>query len=194
MEQLNILIAEDESLIMIGLEESLQNLGHNVIAEASDGEEMVELALSTSPDLMIVDINLPKRDGISAIKEINKSRSIPSIIVSGYIKQELIDKASENLVFGYLVKPVDESDLKPAIDVAMSRYRDMKNLQNQLIDMKNSLQDRKKVEKAKGIVMKHLGIDEEEAMKFLQKKSRNSNKKLLSVAQEIIDADEVFKI
>lgn len=194
MKGLKVLIAEDEYLILMGLKNSLESLGCEIVGEATNGKELVDTALEKKPDMIIADINLPAMDGLEALKRINQEISIPTLIVSGYDDEELIDKAKRLGVLGYLIKPIDESDLKAAIEIALSRFKDIKDLENELKVTKEALESRKLVEKAKGIVMKRLQLSEEEAMKFLQKKSRNSNRKLVEIAKEIIEADKAFRI
>jgi response regulator NasT len=194
MKDLKVLIAEDEYLILMGLKSNLENLGCKVVGEATNGKELVKLALEKKPELIIADINLPVMDGLEALRRISQKVFIPTLIVSGYDDEELIDKAKNLGVLGYLIKPIDESDLKAAIEIALSRFEDIKNLKNELEVTKETLESRKLIEKAKGIIMERLQLNEEESMKFLQKKSRNSNKKLVDVAKEIIEADKAFRI
>ncbi|OCL27990.1 Fis family transcriptional regulator [Orenia metallireducens] len=193
-EPLKILVAEDEYLCLMGLKANLEGLGYEVVGEATDGEEAVKLALDKRPDLIIMDINMPSVDGIEAIRRINNKIFIPSIIVSGYHDQELIEKASVEDIFGYLVKPVDANDLSAAIKVAMSRYKEFKRLESELKDTKLSLENRKYIERAKGILMDRKGLKEAEAMKELQQMSRNNNKKMIDLAKEIIKADSLFNV
>jgi len=194
MKDLKVLVAEDEYLILMGLKSNLENLGCKVVGEATNGKELVKLALEKKPDMIIADINLPVMDGLEALRRINEKVFIPTLIVSGYDDEELIDKAKDVGVLGYLIKPIDESDLKAEIEIALSRFEDIKNLKNELEVTKETLESRKLIEKAKGIIMERLQLNEEESMKFLQKKSRNSNKKLIDVAKEIIEADKAFRI
>ncbi|RLL83964.1 Fis family transcriptional regulator [Petrotoga sp. HKA.pet.4.5] len=194
MKDLKVLVAEDEYIILMGLKSNLENLGCKVVGEATNGKELVKLALEKKPDMIIADINLPVMDGLEALRRINEKVFIPTLIVSGYDDEELIDKAKNLGVLGYLIKPIDESDLKAEIEIALSRFEDIKNLKNELEVTKETLESRKLIEKAKGIIMERLRLNEEESMKFLQKKSRNSNKKLVDVAKEIIEADKAFRI
>jgi response regulator NasT len=194
MKDLKVLIAEDEYLILMGLKSNLENLGCKVVGEATNGKELVKLALEKKPDLIIADINLPVMDGLEALRRISEKVFIPTLIVSGYDDEELINKAKNLGVLGYLIKPIDESDLKAEIEIALSRFEDIKNLKNELEVTKEILESRKLIEKAKGIIIERLRLNEEESMKFLQKKSRNSNKKLVDVAKEVIEADKAFRI
>ncbi len=189
---LNILIAEDEYIVLRGLKETLIGLGHNVIGEAMDGETFVKLALEKDPDLLIVDINLPALSGIEAIERIGKVKLVPSIIVTGYSSEETVKRANSAGVFNYLVKPVDEKELKPAIEIAMGRFKEFVLLKKELQEQGEALEARKLIERAKGILMDRNGIKESEAMKLLQKISRDKNLKLVVVAREIIEADNTL--
>lgn len=159
-----------------------------------NGKELIDIVLERKPDLIIADINLAILDGLEALEIINKNMDVPSLIVSGYDDEELIQRAIEIGVLGYLIKPIDESDLKAAIEIAISRFEEIKNLKIELEETKDALESRKIIEKAKGIVMERSQLKEDDAMKFLQKKSRNSNKKLVDVADEIIEADKAFRL
>jgi len=197
---LKVLIAEDEYVNLMGLRINLEDLGHEVIGEARDGEEAVKLATELDPDLILMDINMPGIDGIQAIEEINRIREdagkeiIPVIIISGYHDQNLVDRANEVGVFAYLVKPVREEELKVAIEVCLARFREFQELKKEYQRVKDSLEARKLIEKAKGILMYRNNLKEDEAMKVLQRKSRGSNKKLVDIAKEIIEADRILSI
>ena len=190
MSKLKILIAEDEYLVLMGLKRNLKELGHEIVAEAMDGKEAIKLAKEKSPDLIIADINMPEVDGIEAVKKINKNRVIPSIIVTGYSDNELIEKASKVGVFAYLVKPVGIEELKASIIIAMNKYKEFKEVNKELKDQKEALENRKIIEKAKGILMDTISLSESEAMKKLQRKSQEENTKLVEVAKEIIKMSE----
>lgn len=189
---LRIVLAEDEYLVLLGLKANVEKLGHIVIGMANDGEKAVQLALKEKPDLVILDINMPKLDGIEAIKRINEELFIPSIIVSAYHDEELINRATEEGVLYYLLKPIDIQDLKIAINISLAKFEEFKKLQYELEDTKNALEARKHIEKAKGILMDRLNLKEAEAMKRLQKMSRDKNKKLAVIAKEVINADSIF--
>lgn len=189
-----VLIAEDEYLNLMGLKSSVENLGHKVIGEASDGKEAIKLALELKPDLILMDINMPIIDGIEAIKEINKEIVLPVIIISGYHDRELISKAREAGVFAYLIKPVREKDLQAAIEICLARFNQYKDLEKEYNSIKERLEARKYIERAKGILMERNGLKESEAMKALQKKSRDSNRKIVDIAREIIEADNILRM
>lgn len=179
---------------MMGLKSALIDLGYNVVGVANNGDDLVKLAFEKRPDLMIVDVNMPKMDGIDAIEKINKKLVIPAIVITGYSKEEFVKRANKAGVLHYLVKPVDEKELKPAIEITMGRFEDFKKMRKELIKKQEALQERKLIERAKGILMDRNGLKESEAMKALQKKSRDSNKKIAEVAKEIIKAEEILKI
>lgn len=195
MEQkLKILIAEDEYIVLMGLKEVLENLGYSVIAEATNGKQAVEYALKYQPDLLIIDINMPILDGIEAIRKINREINIPAIITTGYNEKELIKRANDAGVFYYLVKPVDEIELKPAIEIVMSRFEEYSKLKNQLKEKEDALESRKFIEQAKGILMDKNNIKEAEAMKLLQKMSTSRNKKMVEISKDIIAADKLLSL
>ncbi len=190
---LRVLLAEDEYLCLLGLRSNIEELGHTVVAEATDGMCAVELALEKKPDLIITDINMPTLDGIEAIKKINEKLFIPSIIVSGYYDEKLINRATQEGVLYYLIKPIDIKEIKIAISITIARFEEFKNLQHDLKDTKKALEARKYIEKAKGILMDRMKLKEPEAMKHLQKMSRDNNQKLVDVAKDLIKADSLFQ-
>ena len=189
---LRVLVAEDEYLCLMGIKANLKRLGHHLLGEASNGKEAVKLALEKKPDLIIMDINMDSMDGIEAIRHINEDLFIPCIILTGYTDDDLIQRAKDVGVFGYLVKPVDENDLKGAIEIAFAKFREFLNVKKELQDVEKALQSRKYIERAKGILMDRNGLKESEAMKKLQRMSKNNNKKLVQIAKEIIKAYELI--
>ncbi|NLU41502.1 MAG: response regulator [Firmicutes bacterium] len=190
---LRVLIAEDEYLCLMGIRSSLRSLGHRVIAEASNGRHAVDQALEKKPDLIIMDINMDDMDGIEAIRRVNEQMLIPSIIVTGYCEDDLVKRATNAGVFAYLVKPVDADDLKSAIEVAMARFEEFKQLKEELHGLEQALEARKYIERAKGILMDRQNLREAEAMRRLQEMSMKSNKRMVEVAKEIIDADNLLR-
>ena len=190
---LRVLIAEDEYLCLMGIRSSLRSLGHQVIAEAANGRHAVDQALEKKPDLIIMDINMDDMDGIEAIRRVNDQMLIPSIIVTGYCEDDLVKRATDAGVFAYLVKPVDADDLKSAIEVAMARFEELKQLKEELHGLEQALEARKYIERAKGILMDRQNLREAEAMRRLQEMSMKSNKRMVEVAKEIIDADNLLR-
>ncbi len=189
METLRILIADDESLRVMSLKGQLESIGHKVIAEAANGKEAMSLARELKPDLAILDIKMPEIDGIEAAKGITQERPIPIILLTAFSEKELAERAAEANVSAYLMKPVSENDLLPAIALAVSRFKEFQALHREVDDLREALETRKLVERAKGILMRRLNLTEEEAFRRMQRRSQNENKKLGEIANAIITAD-----
>lgn len=189
MDALRILIADDESLRVMSLKGQLESLGHKVLAEASNGKEAVHLADELRPDLAILDIKMPEMDGIEAAQKIMAARPIPIILLTAYSERELAERAASANVAAYLMKPVSEQDLLPAIALAVSRFKEFQSLHQKVDDLRDALETRKLIERAKGILMRRLGLSEEEAFRRMQRRSQNENKRLGDIAQAIITAD-----
>ena len=192
MEPLRILIADDESIRLMSLRKQLVTLGHRVIAEASNGEEAAALAATTQPDLAILDIKMPVMDGIEAAQQITRSRPIPIILLTAYNEAELVERAAQANISAYLMKPVAEEDLLPAITLALIRFRQFEALRREVSDLREALEARKIIERAKGILVRRLDLTEEEAFRRLQKQSQDSNRKLAEVAEAIVMADRLL--
>ncbi len=192
MKSLRILIADDESLRLMSLRAQLEKLGHRVVGEASDGRTAVSLAHEVRPDLAILDIKMPEQDGIDAAQEMAKERPLPIILLTAYSEKDLAQRAAEAHVSTYLMKPISEDDLLPAIALAMSRFTEFQALKQEADDLREALETRKLVERAKGILMRRLNLSEEEAFNRLQRRSMNENKKMGEIAQAIIMADEML--
>jgi len=192
MEPLRILIADDESIRMMSLRKQLAALGHRVVAEASNGEEAVALAAATQPDLAILDIKMPVVDGIEAAQQITRARPIPIILLTAYNEAELVERAGQANISAYLMKPVAEEDLLPAITLALIRFRQFEALRREVSDLREALEARKIIERAKGILVRRLDLTEEEAFRRLQKQSQDSNRKLAEVAEAIVMADRLL--
>jgi AmiR/NasT family two-component response regulator len=192
MEPLRILIADDESIRLMSLRKQLVALGHRVIAEASNGEEAVALAAAMQPDLAILDIKMPVADGIEAAQQITRARPIPIILLTAYNEAELVERAAQANISAYLMKPVAEEDLLPAITLALIRFRQFEALRREVSDLREALEARKIIERAKGILVRRLDLTEEEAFRRLQKQSQDSNRKLAEVAEAIVMADRLL--
>lgn len=188
MESLRIIIADNESIIRMDLKELLQEAGHEVIAEASDGLKAVELTRKLHPDLVIMDIKMPEMDGITASKIISNEKIAPVLLLTAYSQKEIVDKAKDSGVLAYLVKPVKEANLFPAMEIALSRFREFTDLEKELEDIKNSLETRKILDRAKGILMDSLQISESEAFRRIQQYSMNKRKSIREVAESIIES------
>ena len=189
MDALRVLIADDESLRVMSLKGQLETIGHKVVAEASNGKEAVRLALDLRPDLAILDIKMPEMDGIEAAQQITEERPIPIILLTAFSETELAERAANANVAAYLMKPISEQDLVPAIALAVSRFKEFQSLHREVDDLRDALETRKLVERAKGILMRRLSLSEEEAFRRMQRRSQNENKKLGEIANAIITAD-----
>jgi response regulator NasT len=181
-----ILIAEDETIIRLDLRELLQRAGFEVCAEARDGEEAVELARREQPDLAVLDVKMPRLDGIEAARRILDDRPIPIVIVTAYGERELVSRAVEAGVFGYLVKPFRETDLLPAIETARARHDELAALREEAESLAEALAARKAIERAKGLLMERDGLTEQDAFARLRKASQISGKPLRVVAEALV--------
>jgi AmiR/NasT family two-component response regulator len=181
-----ILVAEDETIIRLDLRKTLEDAGFEVCAEARNGEEAVELAASEQPDLAILDVKMPKVDGIEAARRILAERPIPIVMLTAYDQEELVSRAVEAGVFGYLVKPFRESDLLPAIRAARARHAELEALREEAESLAEALATRKVVERAKGLLMERERISEQEAFARLRRVSQSSNRSMKVVAEALI--------
>ena len=191
-ESLKILIADDETLIAMSLTTMLQNIGHRVVARARSGQEAVEKAREISPDLVLMDIKMNDMDGLEASKRILAEKPVPIVILTAFSQKDLIEQADAIGVSGYLVKPVSENDLLPAITLARSRFVQLRALETEVGDLKEALRSRKLVEQAKGILMEKEGLTEAEAFKRIQQQSRNQNIPMARLAEAIITAGNLL--
>jgi response regulator NasT len=183
---MRILIAEDETIIRLDLRTLLEEAGHEVCAEARDGVEAVELAEQESPELAILDVKMPRLDGIEAARKILEERPIPIVMLTAYGQDELVARAVEAGVFGYLVKPFRENDLLPAIATARARHEELSALREEADSLAEALAARKSIERAKGLLMEREGLSEEEAFTRLRNASQISGKPLKVVADALI--------
>jgi response regulator NasT len=181
-----ILIAEDETIIRLDLRELLERSGFEVCAEARDGEEAVALARSELPDVAIMDVKMPKLDGIEAARRILDERPIPIVMLTAYGQQELVSRAVEAGVFGYLVKPFREQDLLPAIETARARHEELAALREEAESLSEALAARKAIERAKGLLMEKEGLPEQDAFARLRKASQVSGQPLRVVAEAVV--------
>jgi response regulator NasT len=189
--QTRIVIADDESLIRMDLREMLTGLGYLVVAEAGDGVTAVNVAREVRPELVIMDIKMPEMDGIEAARILTEERVAPVLLLTAFSQQELVRRAGEAGVVGYLVKPFGETDLAPAIEIAITRFKEFRTLEREASDLRETLETRKRVERAKGILMQTQGLSEADAFRKIQKLSMNSRKSMREVADAILLAHEV---
>jgi response regulator NasT len=183
---MRILIAEDETIIRLDLRELLERAGFEVCAEARDGAEAVELARAEQPDLAVLDVKMPQLDGIEAARRILDERPIPIVMLTAYGQQELVSRAVEAGVFGYLVKPFRETDLLPAIQTARARYEELTALRDEAESLTEALAARKAIERAKGLLMEKEKLTEQEAFSRLRRASQMSGRTLKVVADAVI--------
>jgi response regulator NasT len=184
--EMRVLVAEDETIIRLDLRDLLERSGFEVCAEAKDGEEAVELARSQRPDVAIMDVKMPKLDGIEAARRILDERPIPIVMLTAYGQDELVSRAVEAGVFGYLVKPFREQDLLPAIRTARARHEELLALREEAESLAEALAARKAIERAKGLLMQKEGLSEQQAFERLRKASQISGRPLKVVAEALI--------
>lgn len=191
MSRLRVLVADDDPIIRLDLKQMLANLGYEVVAEAGDGNEAVLLARSVKPDVCVLDIRMPERDGISAVAELVSEGISAAILLTAYSDQELVQKATEAGAFAYLVKPFKPQDLPPAIEVAVSRFRQTQALHKQVRELNQRLEARRIIERAKGLLMRKQGISEEEAYARIRQKSMETRRSMREVAEAILMTEDL---
>jgi two-component system, response regulator PdtaR len=187
-----ILVAEDNDLVAITLEEQLKGLGYDVIGIARTGTEAIDLSARLSPDVIIMDIRMPEMEGTEAASRINNHRPTPILMLTAYTDRDTIRKAEAAGALGYLVKPVNEAELSPAINIALARFRELQTLRTQVLELEESLEARKLIERAKGILMQRLGLSERDAYERLRQRARDKRAKMKDIAQAIIEAEELL--
>jgi two-component system, response regulator PdtaR len=192
-QSLRIAIADDEDDMRDYFREILPVLGHQVVVAARTGRELVDLCRAERPDLVITDIKMPDMDGIDAAAQLYRDVPVPVILVSAYHDPGLIQRAEADHILAYLVKPIKQADLEPAIAIAMRRFEQFRALRQEAADLRQALEDRKVIEKAKGLLMKKTGLDEHDAFRRLQKLASEKNRKLVDIAQMILTAEEAYQ-
>ncbi|SEO96460.1 ANTAR domain-containing response regulator [Trujillonella endophytica] len=186
-EPTRVLIAEDEALIRLDLKEMLEEEGYVVVAEVGDGQQAVDRARELTPDLVILDIQMPVLDGLSAAEQIAADRVAPVIVLTAFSQRELVERARDAGAMAYLVKPFSKNDLVPAIEVARARFAEMAALDGEVRTLAERLETRKVVEKAKGVLMTHQGLTEAEAFRWIQRTAMNERTSMKGLAQRILD-------
>jgi response regulator NasT len=181
-----IIIADDESLIRLDLREMLTHLGYDVIGEAGDGRSALDLARKLQPDLVIMDIKMPEVDGISAAEELTRSKIAPVVLLTAYSDQGLVEQAKEAGVVGYVVKPFRETELMPVIELCLARFAEFRSLEREVGSLKEALEARKVIERAKGVLMEVHGLREAEAFHRIRKTSMDARKSMREVAEAIL--------
>ena len=186
MERVRVVIADDESVICMDLREMLSNLGYLVVGEAGDGRSAVNLARELRPDVVIMDVKMPDMDGIEATSVLTGDRIAPVVLLTAFSQRDLIDRAKQAGVVAYLVKPVKETDMAPAIEVALARFGEFREMEKEVDSLQEQLETRKMVDRAKGILMDSQSLSESEAFRRIQKMSMNTRKSMKEIAQAII--------
>jgi two-component system, response regulator PdtaR len=181
-----VVIAEDEALIRLDLQETLVELGYDVVGEASDGERAVALAQQLRPDLVILDVKMPVLDGITAAQRIGAQHIAPVVILTAFSQRDLVDRAREAGAMAYLVKPFSSADLLPAIEMAVSRYAEMNALEAEVADLTERLDARKIIERAKGLLQQGMGVSEPEAFRWIQRNAMDQRVSMRAVAESVI--------
>jgi response regulator NasT len=188
---LRIVIADDEAVIRMGLRTMLEEKGYRVVGEAGDGTRALDLVEKVRPDLVFVDIKMPGLDGLAVAETLARTQKVPVILLTAYGERNMVDRARRAGVMGYLMKPLREADLVPAIEVALARFRDLRSLAEEITDLEETLETRKLVERAKGALMQRLGLSEEEAYLRIQRASRTSRRTMKEIAQEVLQSHDL---
>jgi response regulator NasT len=191
-EKLRIAAADDDDQMRSYYQRMLANMGHEVTTVADNGRALLEACRANRPDLVITDIQMPELDGIAAVTEICHDEPLPVILVSAYHDEELMQRATLEYILAYLVKPIKRRDLETAIALVMQRFRQFESLRQEAEDHRQALEDRKTIERAKGILMKRAMLDEPDAFRRLQKLASEKNLKLVDLSQQIVVADEAL--
>ncbi|WP_033213025.1 response regulator [Kitasatospora phosalacinea] len=182
-----IVIAEDEALIRLDLKEMLEEEGYTVVGEAGDGESAVRLVEELKPDLAILDVKMPVLDGLSAAERIHEQHLAPVLMLTAFSQRELVDRARDAGAMAYIVKPFSKSDLVPAIEMAVSRYTEMRTLEQEIADLSQRLETRKLVDRAKSVLQTKFGLNEPAAFRWIQKTSMDRRMTMAAVAEAVIE-------
>jgi len=181
-----VLVAEDEAIIRLDLAEMLGEAGYDVVGQAGDGEQAVAMALDLKPDIVIMDVKMPVMDGITAAEQIGKERICPVVMLTAFSQTELVERARDAGVMAYVVKPFTASDVTPAIDIALSRWSELKALEAEVADLGDRLETRKAVDRAKGVLMTKLKISEADAFRWIQKTAMDRRMGMREVAEAVV--------
>jgi response regulator NasT len=192
-DSLRIAVADDEQDMRDYFRKCLARLGHQVVAVAENGRDLIERCREARPQLVITDIKMPDMDGIDAAVQIYRERPVPVILVSAFHDPGLIERAESDHILGYLVKPIKQADLEPVIALAMRRFDQFEELRREAADLRQALEDRKVIERAKGVLMKRGPLDEQDAFRRLQRLASEKNRKLVEIAQMVLVAEEAVQ-
>lgn len=186
------MVAEDESLIRMDIVETLRDNGFEVVGEAGDGEQAIALATELKPDLVVMDVKMPKMDGITAAEKLQESR-IPVVMLTAFSQKELVERAGDAGALAYVVKPFNHNDLLPAIEIALARHDQIVALEAEVADMSDRFETRKLVDRAKGLLNQRMGLSEPEAFRWIQKASMDRRLTMAEVSQAVIEQLEAKK-
>jgi AmiR/NasT family two-component response regulator len=186
IETIKVLIAEDEALIRLDLKEMLEEEGYSVVAEVGDGQQAVDRAQELRPDLVILDIQMPVLDGLAAAEQIASARIAPVIVLTAFSQRELVERARDAGAMAYLVKPFDQTDLVPAIEMAVSRFTELRQLESEVDDLTERLETRKLVDRAKGVLQQRLGLSEPDSFRWIQKTAMDLRLSMRQVAEGVV--------
>ena len=186
MEKIRVVIAEDEAIIRLDLRETLESAGYEVVADTGRGDEAVKLVSEYKPEVVILDVKMPGIDGIQVAREIGTTEDTAVVILTAFSQRELIDEAVDAGALAYLVKPYQQSDLVPAIEIARRRHQEMRELTDQAKTLEDRLKARKVIEKAKGLLIESTSLNEDEAFRFIQTTAMSDRKTMVEVAEEVI--------
>ena len=191
--QRRAVVAEDEALIRMDIVETLREGGYDVVGEATNGEECVALARELKPDVVVTDVKMPVMDGITAAEHIAKERLAPVVLLTAFSQTELVERARDAGAMAYVVKPFTPADLLPAVEIAASRFVEIRALENEIADITERMETRKRVERAKGLLMEKMQLNEPEAFRWIQKTSMDRRLTMREVAEAVIDQMDVKK-
>ena len=191
--KLKVLVAEDEAVIRLDLVELLTEEGYDVVAEAGDGAEALRLARDLQPDLVVMDVKMPKMDGITAAAQIAEERIAPVVMLTAFSQRELVERARDAGAMAYVVKPFDSSDVVPAIEIAIGRFAEIRAVEAEVADLEERFASRKAVDQAKGLLQEGLGLTEPEAFRWIQKTAMDLRKSMREVAEGVIEHSKAGK-
>lgn len=182
-----VLVAEDETLIRLDIVETLTDAGYEVVAEAGDGEAAYQAALENHPDLCVMDVKMPKMDGITAAEKIMKEISCAVVMLTAFSQKELVERARDAGAMAYVVKPFTPAELLPAIEIALSRHAEIQSLEDEVADLQDRFETRKVVDRAKGLLMENMEMSEPDAFRWIQTTSMNRRLTMREVAEAVVE-------
>lgn len=186
-EEVRVALAEDDAIIRLDLRETLEEEGYTVVGDTGRGDEMIELVAATNPEVVILDIKMPGMDGIEVARCIAESHGAAVVILTAFSQREFVDQAIEAGALAYLVKPFQRSELVPAVEIARARHREMRAITDQAQTLANRLEDRKTIDRARGVLMDEVGLSETDAFRFIQQAAMNERANMADVARQVLE-------